>query len=265
MRKFTIGWVLSMAVLLPSIGTAQVFVRPNQYPSVTAATAAWQQRGDPVFHAGALYFPIGPTVFFDGYVMARTGSFEGVPLYEDATLSPFTIVYVPIGGNLLRPYERPRDGDLAGTVGSRPPSFPIQREGDEFVGVRVPVPVGPVGPGGPGGSVASVTPTGDIMFVPAPVQASRPISAADFPVAPAAVPPAAATAAGKPAVLQVWLEHEGARWTSSGPAVPYAADRFVQVGERRGFPVYRARTGNQDEIYVASVAGGPVAPYRKDR
>ena len=30
----------------------------------------------------------------------------------------------------MRPYERRREGELAGTVGSRPPSFPIQRDGD---------------------------------------------------------------------------------------------------------------------------------------
>jgi hypothetical protein len=247
--------VLSVAVLLPISGTAQVFVQPTPYPSVTAATAAWQQRGDPVYHAGALYFPTGPTVFFDGYVMSRIGTHEGVPLYEDAMRSPFTIVYVPIGGNLLRPYERLRDGDLTGTVGSLPPLFPIRRAGDELLEAGAPAVFG------------SVTTPGGIVFVPVVPQASRPLSAAELPVAPAAVPPAASTATGKPAVppvLQVWLEYDGARWVSSGSAVPYAAERFVQVGERRGFPVYRAQTGSQDEIYIASVPGGPVAPYRKN-
>ena len=111
----------------------------NPYPATTAANAAWQLRGDPVFHAGAFYYPTGPTVFFDGNVMARTGTYEGVPLYEDATLSPFTIVYVPIGGNVVRPYERRREGELAGTVGSRPPSFPISATGEVPVQVGVPV------------------------------------------------------------------------------------------------------------------------------
>jgi hypothetical protein len=262
MRRSALGFVLSVAVLLPTVGTAQVFVLPNQYPTVTAATEAWQHRGDPVFHAGAYYFPTGPNVFFDGYVMARTGIFEGVPLYEDATLSPFTIVYVPIGGNALRPYERLREGELAGTVGSRPPSFPIRRAGDDFFDPLAP----PI--------TRSVTPADGIVFVPVIPQASRSIEASGVRVVPAALtpaatasasnlPPAAAERRAGPSILQVWVPYEGARWVSAGAAVPYVADNFVQVGEYRGFPVYRTRTGSQDEIYIASVAGGPVAPYKK--
>ena len=133
MRRFTLGWVLSMAVLLPNVGADQVSMRPNPYPQVTAANAAWQHRGEPVFHAGALYYPAGPAVFFDGNVMTRTGTYEGVPIYEDATQSPFTVVYVPIGGNVVRAYERRRDGELAGTMGSRTPSFPVPTNGDVSV------------------------------------------------------------------------------------------------------------------------------------
>src|SRR5687768_14347063 len=106
MRRFTLASVLSVAVVLPSSGTAQVLVRPNPYPATTAASAGWQIRGEPVFHAGSFYYPTGPTVFFDGNVMSRSGTYEGVPLYEDGTLTPFTVVYVPIGGNVVRPYER---------------------------------------------------------------------------------------------------------------------------------------------------------------
>ena len=93
-----------------------------------------QQRGTPVFHAGAFYYPSGPSTFFDGNVMQRTGTFEGVPLYEDATQTPFTVVYVPIGGNVVRPYERRREGELAGSTGSRTPSFPVQTDGEVSVG-----------------------------------------------------------------------------------------------------------------------------------
>jgi hypothetical protein len=102
MRKFTLGWVVSVAVLMPNVGTAQVLMRPNLYPQVTAAAAVWQLQGDPVFHAGAFYYPTGPRVFFDGNVMHRTGTYEGVPFYEDATRTPFSVVYV-----LLRPLRCP--------------------------------------------------------------------------------------------------------------------------------------------------------------
>ena len=66
--------------------------------------------------------------------MQRTGTFEGVPIYEDATQTPFTVVYVPIGGNVVRPYERRREGELAGSTGSRIPSFPVQTDGEVSVG-----------------------------------------------------------------------------------------------------------------------------------
>ena len=69
-------------------------------------------------------------MFFNGNTMVRTGHYNGVPLYADATLEPYSIVYVPIGRGLMQPYERPRRGDLAGTTGSRPPSFPVQLDDD---------------------------------------------------------------------------------------------------------------------------------------
>ena len=252
MRRFMLGCVLSAVVLLPTIGTAQVFLRPNPYPAATAATAAWQQRGDPVFHAGAFYYPTGPSVYFDGYVMARTGTYEGVAIFEDSTQTPFTIVYVPIGGNVVRPYERVRDGELAGTVGSRPPSFPIRREGEGTVEPAV----------GPNGGVTTAVDG----FVPIVPEAPAPVGTAGVVVAPVVRPAApVARPAGRsaPTVFEVWVPYEGARWVSAGSAVPYTVERFVQVGERSGLPVYRLRDGSSNQIYIPSVAGGPLAPYAK--
>src|SRR5205823_5756894 len=103
---------------------------------VTAANASWQLAGQPIFYAGAFYYPTGPTVYFEGFVMVRTGVFEGVPLYADTTLEPFSVIYVPIGGNVMRPYEKPRTGPLTGTVGSRTPSFPIGRDGELSAAAR---------------------------------------------------------------------------------------------------------------------------------
>ena len=124
MRRSLIGCLLLMAVLLPNIGAAQgVYVVPNQYPQVTAANAFWQLRGDPVFHAGTFYYPAGPSVYFDGNVMMRTDTFQGVPIYEDATQLPFTVLYIPIGGNVVRPYERRRKWQEAQEVGRRRSRF----------------------------------------------------------------------------------------------------------------------------------------------
>jgi hypothetical protein len=255
MRKSTLGWVLSMAVLIPNIGTAQVLMRPNSYPQVTAATASWQMRGDPVFHAGAFYYPVGPIVFFDGNVMNRTDTFEGVPIYEDATQTPFSVIYVPIGGNSVRPYERRREGEVAGTVASRPPSFPVQLAGETSAAAA---PLGITGVVTPAVNQPQVV---VIPETPRPVGTTGAITSSVPPVAPARP----ARRANTPTIFQVWVPFDGARWYSAGAAVSYSADRFVQVGEYGGFPVYRDKSGNRDEIFIPSVVDGPVAPYKKNR
>src|SRR5438445_12442804 len=129
MRHIVLSLMLAVAVLLPTIGNAQL-IQPTPPPQVTAASASWQINGAPIFFAGQFYYPAGPTVYFDGNVMVRSGVYESVPLYSDTTLEPFSIVFVPVGGKVMRPYERKRDGQLAGSVGSRTPSFPIQRDSE---------------------------------------------------------------------------------------------------------------------------------------
>src|SRR5690242_18186155 len=104
MRAVVLGVFLCVAVLMPKVSTAQVYRSPTAAPGVTAAATAWYGSGSPIFYAGNIYFPTGPSVFFDGNVMNRTGNFNGVPLYEDSTLEPYSVVYVPIGNNLMRPY-----------------------------------------------------------------------------------------------------------------------------------------------------------------
>jgi hypothetical protein len=61
----------------------------------------------------------------------------------------------------------------------------------------------------------------------------------------------------------IWLEFNGARWYPVGLATPFSPDRFVPVGEYRGFPVYRDQTRQDGRIWVALVKDGPVAPYTK--
>ena len=128
MRVKVFAAFLFVAALDVNVSKAQVYRLPTPVPQVTAAAADWQIRGEPIFYAGEFYYAAGPSVFFDGNVMKRTGQHRGVALYEDSTLEPYSIVYVPIGRNLMRPYERWRAGQLAGTVGSRTPSFPVERD-----------------------------------------------------------------------------------------------------------------------------------------
>lgn len=231
MRPIIRSLVLSVAMLMPNIGTAQVFSRPTPPPDINAASADWQIRSEPIFHAGSFYYPAGPTAFFDGRLMVRTGVYQGVPLYADTTLEPFSIVYVPIGRNVMRPYERRREGALAGTVGSRPPSFPVQE---------------PSGVGTPGADVPRAVPlSGGVVARSAP---PRPV--------PSYIPRSTSNDG-------VWIEFNGARWFSSGGAVSYDPDRFIPVGEYRGFVVYRDKTGRADTIYVTAVPDGPIAPYTR--
>ena len=58
----------------------------------TAASADWQINGEPIFYDGNYYDASGPTIFFDGAVMSRTGVWKGVPLYQDRTLEPYSVV-----------------------------------------------------------------------------------------------------------------------------------------------------------------------------
>jgi hypothetical protein len=58
----------------------------------------------------------------------------------------------------------------------------------------------------------------------------------------------------------IWIEFQGARWHSAGKAVMHSPDRFRQVGEYHGFPVYREQ-GREDRIYVPAVRDGALTPY----
>jgi hypothetical protein len=252
-----------VVLLMPNVGTAQVFSLPESSPDVNAANADWQIRSEPIFHSGSFYYPAGPTVFFDGKIMARTGVYNGIPLYADVTIEPFSIVFVPIGRSLMRPYERRREGELAGTVGSRAPSFPIQRDGDLSVRsqrgasqgqpVRMP---DRYGDGIPDAMAFSTTGVG----TPRPAQL---VATASVPDAPAPRPDVKYVP--RPTGNDgVWIEFDGARWFSAGPAVSFNPDRFVPTGSHRGFVVYRdTMRGREDTIFVTVVPDGPIAPYAR--
>ena len=132
MRSIIPGVFLSMALLMPNMGTAQVFSLPTPSPEVTAANADWQIRGEPIFHAGSFYYPAGPTVFFDGKIMVRTGVYNGVPLYADTTLEPYSIVFVPIGRERHAALRAPPGRRARGDRGIAP-AVVSDSEGRRFV------------------------------------------------------------------------------------------------------------------------------------
>jgi hypothetical protein len=256
MRAVVLSLYLIVATLLPKDGTAQIVYRPAPAPQVTAASAIWQINGEPIFFAGSFYFPTGPTVFFDGQLMARVGEYLTVPLYAVTTQEAFSRVFVPIGGAVMKPYERRRAGPLAGTVGSTTPSWPVQ------VGSNALQTWGGVG-----------HQTGDPLTLPdLAVSDGRARAVVPQPVGTSGQQPVTAPIAGRTAVESVprpttntgiSVGFAGARWVSAGPAVPFSPDRFVPIGDHQGFPVYRDTRGSADTIYVTVVADGPLAPYTR--
>jgi hypothetical protein len=236
-------------ILLGSPAHAQVDYRPAPTPLVTAEHAPWYLAGDPMTHAGAIYYPAGPQIHFLPFEMVRSGFYEGIPLYVRTTLEPNSVIFVPVGRGLMQPYERRRDGDLAGTVGSQAPSFPVAR--------RAGAP--------PGVPQAAAPPTQAPVYFPDTRASSL---GRDWP-APAATtgPPPAVAAAAVPARRPgprdgIFIEFQGARWYSAS-AAPVHIDQaaLARVGERHGMPLYRRAGDPAIYVPVSLDAAAPLARY----
>jgi hypothetical protein len=175
-----------------------------------------------------------------------------VPVYSDVTLEPYSIIYVPITRSNMRVYERKREGDLAGTVGSRTPSFAVEIASDT-ARKNVERATAASAIAGATGTAAS--------SIPAPASSVGTTFAPDRDrgrrVSLQSIPRPVGGPNG------VWLEFNGARWYADGPAVSFTPDRFEPIGEYRGFPVYREKRNAKSEIWVSVVKDGPVAPYVK--
>lgn len=215
--------LVCLAVFLPKDGTARA-VQATPGPQVTAADAVWQFNSEPILFAGLIYYPTRETRFFDPMLMTQIGVFRGVPIYADVTLQPYSVVYVPVGRGLMRAWEiNPRrDVGVASDRGAGESSTAV----------------------GTGGS--AIPPT---MPMTSPVDVPRParthIESIPPPVGPNGI----------------WLEFDGRRWYSDGPALVFSPDRFTKIGEYRGFEVYRETRGASPAIWVEVVKNGPVAPY----
>ena len=142
----------------------------------------------------------------------------------DSTDQHKKLVFVPIGRGLMQPYERPRRGDLAGTVGSRSPSFPVAA-----------LPSGPDTPVMAPSAPTSLTP---LLFEqttgsPVPASAAAPSApagraedvAAAVPVARLPLTPAEMQAVRE----RVWIDFRGQKWVPAGPAIPLAGSGFREV------------------------------------
>jgi hypothetical protein len=266
--------ILCLLLATPVYG--QVQQRPTDPPLVTAVNESWYRLREPIQFAGELYYPAGATVFFNGNVMVRTGHYNGVPLYADTTVEPYSIVLVPTGRGLMQPYERPRRGDVAGTTGSRSPSFPVAVA--SITASSPQAAVAPSAPPVPVGAVSTFTPEGAVGT--SGTAAPRQAASGAIPPAPrmrTAVPGTvgtrgfAARTASSVITLRrpdgnqgLWISYAGGKWVSAGPTV-IVDGTFSRTGHYDGFPVF-TRTGQADVIYVPTVQGiGMVAPYTRAR
>ena len=246
MRRCSLAIVLTVAVLLPNVGNAQVSQFRTSPPDVSAAGAEWQINSTPIVVGGLSYFATRGYRLFDGQVMSQTGLFEGVPVYSDTTIEPYSELYVPVGSGRMRVYERRRERELAGTTGSHVPTFPVESPSVPAASDRLV------------GAAGAVVGTGGAI-IPRAAEDSAVLPDRERPRRTSimtAMPPSGAANG-------VWLEFGGARWYSNGPAVSFSPDRFESVGEYRGFPVYRDRNGESGDIWIAVVKDGPLAPYRR--
>jgi len=192
-------------------------------PDATAATADWQVRDEPIVVSGLTYYPTRETRMFDGHVMTQVDVYKNVPIYADMSREPFTLVYVPLTPSRMRTYERSPDGD---------PHFISGR------GRSVARAVGTSG---------TLTPEPTVLEPPALRAAASGLES---------VPRATRTRG-------IWVEYNGARWYSDGAATSYSADRFVPIGEYRGFTIYRDKRSRANRIWIPVVPDGPLTPYAR--
>jgi hypothetical protein len=264
-REFS--WILLTLLLVAAPAAAQIQSRPTDAPIVTADNESWYVNREPIQFAGDVYFPAGAVVFFNGNTMVRSGHYNGVPLYSNTTLEPYSIVYVPVARGLMQPYERPRQGSLAGTTASRTPSFPVSVTPP----LNGPPPssaplaqagVAPTAPPLPIGAIGAYTPESTVgtsgTTVPSPVGTAGLIAAAPRP-SPNRL---TMTTIERPTSNDgLWIRYLGEKWVSAGQAVAITPTGFRVVGNYEGFPVF-ARNGTSEQVIYVPTRAGVAAPYR---
>ncbi len=253
--------LVCVALLFGASISAQVQMRPTDPPLVTAENEPWYLEREPVLYAGQAYYPAGALVFFNRNEMVRSGFHMGVPIFTRTTIEPYSVLYIPVGRGLMQPYERPRNGDLAGTVGSRTPSFPV--------------------------AIATADTASLPQAAAPPVLVAQSVGAIENPATwvslrgqPAAdVPPVATTGTSPESVHQpahvrigdrpsglnaIYIQYDGSRWFSTGETIEVDPSAMERSGDYHGFPVWRGKTPGR--IFVATTKTGTVAvPYSREK
>lgn len=240
---------------------AQALMTPTPPPAVTAENEPWYQDRAPLVFAGRLYYPAGAQTHFNGNEMVRMGYYGLVPVYTRTTIEPYSVIFVPLAGGVMQPYERRRSGDLAGTAGSFVSSFPIDPAGqawNEIIRAQ--------------GALTGYVPVDrDVRALAGtlapPSRVEQPVAttgpAREVDVGPQV--PVSMSALKPEGLNGIFVTFKDRRWFSHGPATALDRSRLTQSGTYNGLPVY-ADPAAPDTIYVPVAASTPalVAPYTFD-
>lgn len=235
-----------MLTAAPATATAQVVMRSEPAPVRAAADTDWYRSGDPVLHRGELFYPGGAQTFFQKDVMVMVGEFRGVPLYADPTLETGSIIYVPVEGALMQPYEKLRAGELAGTSGSRMPAYPAATSTELMV---VPQAVATSGTRVPPEPIGELAPASETALAEAP------------PVAPVTPPRTEVIAPDRPGATRgagIWIEWNDAVWNAAGPAVR-VGPQMQRIGTYNGRAVF---SGPDARTIWIETAQGMATPWK---
>ena len=262
MRSMTqTGVLLLVAIFTAAPSDAQVISETCRPPALTAESERWFVAGDPITYSGMVFYPSGAQIHFNANEMVRIGSYQGTPVYMRTTIEPYSVVFIPVKGAMMQPYERRRDGELAGTAGSAAPTLPTASAPDDGIERS---------------SQAAAPPTlvGRMPVVP---DRSTPVGTAGSPGDVPPVPVASGgevprfplhTRIGPPpkGINAIFMDFDGRRWYSAGLAVPLEPERMTRIGEHRGFAIFADRASPATRIYIQVIAGGSlVAPYSLNR
>src|SRR5262245_45693232 len=237
---------LAMTICAARVHT-QIRLQPAAQPTVTAENQSWYQMREPVIFAGEYYFPAGPAIHFLPNEMVPSGLYQGVPLYSRTTIEPYSVVFVPIAGGMMQPYERRRTGDLVGTTGSSAPSLPVDMS---------PPPASPrwiQAAGPPGVSSQPVAEPPEGTYAADLLTRSRGTANATS-TSTGMLGKASAAGSNKARKADtskgVFVEFQNERWYSAARPQSLDPRTLKQIGEMNGFPVFTARGSNGSTIYI---------------
>jgi hypothetical protein len=264
--KKAAGLVLCTVIALAaseSAARAQIKLQPTPAPTVTAETENWYQTGEPIVFAGNYYYPAGPAIHFLANEMVPTGSYRGVQLYSRTTIEPYSIVFVPLAGGLMQPYERRRAGDLAGTTGSSVPSFPVEIPS----AFGAPPPIQAAGPPFVETQMSNeyVARPQTALGVEPPLVSGAPSSSSVGTIGRLSAAPRPKPV-GPPSANGIFVEFDHARWYASAPPKDLDSASLRRIGEWHGFPVYATRSTGESTIYIPVTQGSDAyAAYSKKK